>query len=86
MFVDDYIKSEIKKHSISDAENECCGLVVFSSKDKVNIVFPCENKAKKKDSSQLYCQYAKAWNLDSCIERIVLRREKKVGIKHVEQM
>ena len=69
MFIDDYIKSEIKKHSISDAENECCGLVVFSSKDKVNIVFPCENKAKKKDRRFSICprDYLKASGLGKII-------------------
>jgi proteasome lid subunit RPN8/RPN11 len=69
MFIDDYIKSEIKKHSISDIENECCGLVVFSSKDKVNIVFPCENKAKEKDRRFSICpkDYLKATSLGEII-------------------
>ena len=69
MFVDDYIKSEIKKHSLSDIENECCGLVVFSSKDKVNIVFPCENKAKQRDSRFSICpkDYLKASSLGKII-------------------
>ncbi len=69
MFVDDYIKSEIKKHSLSDIENECCGLVVFSSKDKVNIVFPCKNKAEQRDRHFSICpkDYLKATSLGKII-------------------
>ena len=69
MFVDDYIKSEIKKHSLSDIENECCGLVVFSSKDKVNIVFPCKNKAEQRDRHFSICpkDYLKASSLGKII-------------------
>ena len=69
MFIDDYIESEIKKHANSDPENECCGFVVFSSRDKVNVVFPCENRSGHKDRhfSISPRDYLKASNLGSII-------------------
>ena len=49
MLTDDYIESEIRKHADNDLENESCGFVVFSTEDKVNIVFPCQNQSRHKD-------------------------------------
>ena len=55
MLIDDYIESEIREHANSDFKNECCGFVVFSTKDKANVIFPCQNQSRRKGEHFLIC-------------------------------
>ena len=69
MLIDDYIESEIRKHADSDSENECCGFVVFSTKDKGNVIFPCQNQSRRKGEHFLICRkdYIRASRLGEII-------------------
>ena len=69
MLTDDYIESEIRKHANSDLENECCGFVVFSEKEKVNVIFPCQNQSRHKGEHFSICpkDYIRASRLGEII-------------------
>ena len=43
------IKDKIKRHSLEELPNECCGLVIENKKTKAMEIFRCENKMEDKE-------------------------------------
>lgn len=50
MILGEYIENQIKKLSLKNADEECCGLIIYDQSAKNTDVYPCKNESSDREN------------------------------------